>query len=229
MAATATRPWQAEIIDQLGAADDDPALTHAVVYLPPPEATDEVDLLDRCDTAASALISAEDWATKVEGGEVRIVTLADLVAWNRDHDHPVDGPTIEPRRQNVETEEPETVIETADDEPDVPAEEPTPAHEPAPAAQRVQIPQQLSFDIGGDQARPTGASFNVSGRGEIRNQLLMGDDVTLRVIAADGEIVAEFEGSVSNVAFKRHDATETTNEWVERAHTIKLGDRVETG
>jgi len=89
MAATATRPWQAEIIDQLGAVDDDPALTHAVVYLPPPEATDEVDLLDRCDNAEAALISAEDWATKVEGGEVRIVTLADLVAWNRDHDHPV--------------------------------------------------------------------------------------------------------------------------------------------
>jgi len=132
MSTTATRPWQAEIIDQLGAADDDPALTHAVVYLPPPEATDEVDLLDRCDTAASALISAEDWATKVEGGEVRIVTLADLVAWNRDHDHPVDGLTIEPRRQNVEGE-PDKVIDDEPLEDDEPDDEPTP--EPAPGEQ----------------------------------------------------------------------------------------------
>jgi hypothetical protein len=93
--------------------------------------------------------------------------------------------------------------------------------------QIVQIPQQLTFDIGGDVARPTGASFQISGKGDIRNQMFMDDDVTLRVIAADGEIIAEFEGAVTNVAFKKHAQTETEAEWVERVHTIKLGDRID--
>ena len=88
-------------------------------------------------------------------------------------------------------------------------------------------PQQLSFDIGGDVARPTGASLKITGSGDIRSQLFMGDDIMLRVVDSAGEVVAELEGSCSSVAFKQHDASETEPEWVERIHTIKLGDRVD--
>lgn len=112
----------------------------------------------------------------------------------------------------------------------VPGREPVVITEPretrmSTAEAPVRIPQQLTFDIGGDIARPTGASFAISGSGEIRSQLFMRDDVTIRIIAADGEIVGEYDGHVTKVAFKEHKQTETDPEWVERVHTIKLGDR----
>jgi hypothetical protein len=91
----------------------------------------------------------------------------------------------------------------------------------------VRIPQQLSFDIGGDVARPTGASLKITGSGDIRSQLFMGDDVTLRVVDAAGVVVAQFEGSVVNVAFKQHEPTDSEPEWVERIHSIKLGDLID--
>lgn len=115
----------------------------------------------------------------------------------------------------------------------VPGHEPVVIVDPPKEAQvnataaPIHIPQQLSFDIGGDISRPTGASFAISGSGAIRSQLFMRDDVTIRVIAADGEIVGEFDGHVTKVAFKEHKQTETEPEWVERVHTIKLGDRIE--
>lgn len=85
--------------------------------------------------------------------------------------------------------------------------------------------QQLTFDVGGDHPRPTGASIAITGSGEIRSELFLEDDVTIQVVDSNGEIVAEFDGAVVDVQFKKHDATETTSAWVERAHKIKLGDR----
>lgn len=81
---------------------------------------------------------------------------------------------------------------------------------------------QLSFDVGGDDARPTGASLAIGGKGDIRAELYMDDDVTIRVIDARGEIVAEFQGTVAAVNFVKHKQTETEAAWVERAHKIKL-------
>lgn len=112
----------------------------------------------------------------------------------------------------------------------VPGHEPvvvTEAREEGMAAVAVPIPQQLSFDVGGELAKPTGASIAITGSGAIRSQLYIDDDVTIQVVDAAGEIVATFDGSVRDVAFKKHDATETSNAWVERQHKIKLGDRVD--
>ena len=89
------------------------------------------------------------------------------------------------------------------------------------------IPQQLTFDVGGELAKPTGASLSISGNGAIRSQLYIDDDVTIQVVDAGGEIVATFDGTVRDVAFKKHDETETSQAWVERQHKIKLGDRVD--
>lgn len=94
-----------------------------------------------------------------------------------------------------------------------------------PATAPVQIPQQLTFDVGGELARPTGSSFSISGKGAIRSQLYIDDDVIVQVIDAGGEVVAEFDGSVVDVGFKKHKETETTQAWVERLHKINLGDR----
>lgn len=89
------------------------------------------------------------------------------------------------------------------------------------------LPQQLTFDVGGELAKPTGASISISGSGAIRSQLFIDDDVTVQIIDAAGEIVAIYDGTVRDVAFKKHDATETALAWVERQHKIKLGDRVD--
>lgn len=110
---TDAQPWQAETIEQLGRYPDDPTLTHAVLWIPPAGSDEDIDILDRTDAHTSALVSAEDWATKVEGGEVRIVKLDDLIAWNRDQNADVafDALEVEPRRQNVEDEPPARELE----------------------------------------------------------------------------------------------------------------------
>lgn len=113
----------------------------------------------------------------------------------------------------------------------VPGHEPIVVTEPketAVSTAAVQaIPQQLTFEVGGELAKPTGASIAITGMGAIRSQLYIDDDVTIQVIDAGGEIVATFDGSVAGVSFKKHDATETANAWIERQHKIKLGDRVD--
>lgn len=89
------------------------------------------------------------------------------------------------------------------------------------------LPEQLTFEVGGELAKPTGASIAITGNGAIRSQLYIDDDVTIQVVDAGGQVVAIFDGSVAGVSFKKHDETETTSAWVERQHKIKLGDRVD--
>lgn len=77
---TKNRPWQEQIADQLGeipAADFPNDFTHAVMH----HQGDTATLLDTCPDANAATIAAEDHATKVESGEVTVVTRADLEAW----------------------------------------------------------------------------------------------------------------------------------------------------
>lgn len=85
-------------------------------------------------------------------------------------------------------------------------------------------PRQLTFDIGGDHPNPRGASINITGTGTIRSELFMGDDVTVQIVDAAGEIVAAYDGTCVGIQFKTHEATEQTEEWVERKHIVKLGD-----
>ena len=87
----------------------------------------------------------------------------------------------------------------------------------------VDRPRQLTFDIGGDHPAPAGASISITGTGTIRSELFMGDDVTVQIVDAAGEIVAAYEGQCVGIQFKTHEATETTDEWVERKHIVKLG------
>lgn len=93
------------------------------------------------------------------------------------------------------------------------------------SAEPTRIPQQLSFDVGGEKARPTAASMSISGSGTLRSQLYMDDDVTITIADAAGEVVAEFDGTVTAVDFKKHGAKGDEPEFVERIHKIKLGAR----
>ena len=72
--------------------------------------------------------------------------------------------------------------------------------------------------------KPASASIAITGKGTIESQLFMGDDVTVQIIDAAGEIVASYDGTCTSVAFIHHEQTEQTDEWVERAHKVKLGD-----
>jgi hypothetical protein len=85
-------------------------------------------------------------------------------------------------------------------------------------------PRQLTFDIGGDHPNPGGASLFITGTGHMNSELFMGDDVTIQVIDAAGEIVASYDGACVGIQFKTHEATDTTEEWVERKHIVKLGE-----
>jgi hypothetical protein len=89
----------------------------------------------------------------------------------------------------------------------------------------VALPQQLTFDVGGELAKPTGSSLSVTGKADIRSQLYIDDDVLVQIVDAGGELIASFDATCIDVAFKKHDATETTTAWVERTHKLKLGDR----
>ena len=84
--------------------------------------------------------------------------------------------------------------------------------------------QQLSFDVGGDHPRPAGGAIKITGTGNLKSQLYMDDDVTVQVVDEAGEIVASYDGAVVNVSFNKHAGTEQSAAWVERIHTIKLGD-----
>jgi hypothetical protein len=93
------------------------------------------------------------------------------------------------------------------------------------SAATIDLPQQLTFDVGGELAKPTGSSLSVTGKADIRSQLYIDDDVLVQIVDAGGELIASFDATCIDVAFKKHDATETTTAWVERTHKLKLGDR----
>lgn len=100
MAATETRPWQLDIVDQLGDYTDHDE--HPVIVVHKPEPSDdpniEASLLMRCLDKAEADIAAEDYAASVKG-EVVVVTLDELWAQYREitgHDAPIaSGPGAE--------------------------------------------------------------------------------------------------------------------------------------
>lgn len=146
MAATTTStPWQAQIIDELSALtldDEIPAdHTHAAVFVPNVDGASAM-LLGTADNEMGAIVIAEDKGAQfaASDGEARVVKLDDLAKWSAanaaGHPEPVlDGPTVEPRRQNVEEGEPAEVIEQDDsDTKEADPDTKTPP-EPAPGEQ----------------------------------------------------------------------------------------------
>lgn len=118
MATTTRTSWQRTIIDeldQLQLTDEIPEdHTHAAVFVP--SSDDETALLlGTAESELAAIVIAEDkGAPFADDGEARVVKLADLVAWSRANaaggkEPQLEGPTVEPRRQNVETEQPDEV------------------------------------------------------------------------------------------------------------------------
>ena len=79
---------------------------------------------------------------------------------------------------------------------------------------------QLSFEVGGE--RPNVASVKVSGGLAIGREMAKGETVAIRLIDADGQILAEGMGPVTSVSFrdKRNQYGEVFS--TERAHTVKV-------
>jgi hypothetical protein len=135
LATTTARPWQAQIVEELDRHTLESGIegkTHAAVWVPDDLENEEAELLGVADTEMEAIVTAEDLGAQRTGGEARVLKLADLVAWARDNDTVVDGPTIEPRRQNVEEGEPAETIEQPNPGTDTP---PAPEPEPQPGEQ----------------------------------------------------------------------------------------------
>ena len=78
---------------------------------------------------------------------------------------------------------------------------------------------QLTFDVGG--ATPDFGSIRVTGSMGLARELRKGEFVGIRLITADGEILAEADGHVSAVAFKDKRNKFGDVESTERAHTVK--------
>lgn len=88
MATTTERPWQAEVLDELGQAQLDGLIadtdTHAAVWI----TDDRVDsaatqLLGTAVSELAAIVIAEDKAAGLGRGEARVVKLDDLQAWSK--------------------------------------------------------------------------------------------------------------------------------------------------
>lgn len=79
---------------------------------------------------------------------------------------------------------------------------------------------QLTLDVGGDE--PEGASFRCTGAMRLTRELRMGTPVAVRVIGADGELLAEGDGEVTSVHFRRHPETTARPPWTERVHGVTL-------
>lgn len=90
----------------------------------------------------------------------------------------------------------------------------------------ITAPKQLTFDVGAANiARPAESSINISGKGTLRSELRLLDEVIVQIVNGDGEVIASYGGEVADVGFKKHDETETTAGYIERIHKVKLGDR----
>lgn len=82
---------------------------------------------------------------------------------------------------------------------------------------------QLSFEVGGDHAMPSLASFRVSGALDAGRELEKGEDVRIVLMDADGQVVAQGDGYVRGVGFREHRPKDGPS-WTERTHAIKLED-----
>ena len=79
---------------------------------------------------------------------------------------------------------------------------------------------QLSFDVGG--ATPDVASIKVSGGFGLAREMRKGETVGVRIIDADGQILADADGYVVAVQFKDKRNKYGDVESTERSHTVKV-------
>lgn len=88
------------------------------------------------------------------------------------------------------------------------------------AGRQRELGQQLSLNVGGGIA-PLAASFKVSGKLLVDEELMRGEEVTVTIANADGVVVCAGAGYVRGIGFVTHEPKDLP-EWVERVHTIKL-------
>jgi hypothetical protein len=78
---------------------------------------------------------------------------------------------------------------------------------------------QLSFEVGGE--KPNVASLKISGGLALARELRKGESVGIRIIDADGQVLAEGDGPVTAVGFKDKRNKYGIVESTERTHTVK--------
>lgn len=79
---------------------------------------------------------------------------------------------------------------------------------------------QLSFNVGGE--KPNVASLKISGGLGLTRELRKGETVGIRIMDADGQIIAEGDGPVTAIAFRDKRNKYGDVESTERAHTVKV-------
>lgn len=87
--------------------------------------------------------------------------------------------------------------------------------------------QELSYEVGLERRgqKPSVASFKLKGPiMSFRRELSVDDDVQVIVTDADGEIILSTLGVVRGIHFKKHKGTERRPSYVERIHSISLGE-----
>ena len=78
---------------------------------------------------------------------------------------------------------------------------------------------QLTLDVGGDE--PEAATFRLTGALAVRREVRMGETIGVHVIGADGELIAEGQGEVTTVLFRRRGEAQG-RPWTERVHGVTL-------
>jgi hypothetical protein len=79
---------------------------------------------------------------------------------------------------------------------------------------------RFSFDVGG--ATPDTATLKIGGTLGLERELRKGEEVGVRVVDADGQILAEADGYVVAVAFKDQRDKDGEIVQTERAHTARV-------
>jgi hypothetical protein len=79
---------------------------------------------------------------------------------------------------------------------------------------------QLSFEVGG--ASPNVASIKIGATFGLTEELAKGDEVEIRIISADGQMLVEGTARIVAVTFRDHYDEYGSVAFVERAHTAKV-------
>jgi hypothetical protein len=83
--------------------------------------------------------------------------------------------------------------------------------------QLFDAPSQLSFNLGAGQGNtPAFASLKISGSLRVPRDLLVGEHVSVRIVDANGELIATAEATVDWPSFKTKDTL------TERIHTAAV-------
>lgn len=82
-------------------------------------------------------------------------------------------------------------------------------------------PFQLTFEVGGSHDEPETATFRIGGALAAGSELRKGDEVTVVLSDADGQVIASGSGWVRGVGFREHRPKDGPS-WTERTHAIKL-------